>query len=59
MSTLKIENLSMIEQLDQEAMTAARGGFWSILKFRMLSLAEDQIGEECNDWICVPYQQED
>ena len=59
MTTLMIENLSMTEQLDHESMAVIRGGFWGIFGLQFKSLAEDQIGEECNNGICVPYQQEE
>jgi hypothetical protein len=57
MTTLTVGDLS--EELDRESMTAVAGGFWELFGLAFKSLREDQIGEECNGFVCVPYQQED
>ena len=57
MTTLTVGDLS--EELDRELMTAVAGGFWELFGLAFKSLREDQIGEECNGFVCVPYQQED
>ena len=61
MKTLMIKDLSMVEELSREAMAATTGGKEGLLKWFGLgfdSITEAQTGQECNNGICVPYQQE-
>lgn len=59
MATLNIEDLTDRNDLDRPAMSAIRGGFWNWFGLGFKSLVEGPGEEECNNGICVPYQDED
>ncbi len=57
---LLLHDLPNTVELDRQTMSAIVGGFFALLFSCTVKRFDERVGEsECNNGICVPYQDED